>query len=150
MRGEVKELIDAVNGEADSLDDLVDIMREQREAMKARDSEEVDGLMKEMREVFFDVQTGESLRDELAKKLAARLGGEPRASVLASLMEPDERALFGGATERLSHSVFVLKSEIAILSGLIDQNERYTSMLLSEWRRLVGDVSQAGATDFRG
>ena len=150
MRSEVQELIDAVLDEADFLDELVDAVREQREAMKARDATGVDELLKETREIFFDVETQESQRSDLAKKLAARLGGEPRADSLSALMEEDERALFNGAVDRLTQCVFVLKSEMLILSGLIDQNEKYTSMLLSEWRRLMGDVSQAGATDFRG
>lgn len=150
MRSEVQALIDAVLDEADFIDELVDVVREQREAMKARDATGVDDLLKETREILFDVETQESLRDDLAKKLAARLGGEPRANSLSALMEEDERALFNGAADRLTQSVFVLKSEMLILSGLIDQNEKYSSMLLSEWRRLMGDVSQAGATDFRG
>ncbi|MBQ9564315.1 MAG: flagellar export chaperone FlgN [Synergistaceae bacterium] len=150
MRSEVQDLIDAVLDEADFIDELVDVVREQREAVKARDATGVDDLLKETREIFFDIETQESLRDDLAKKLAARLGGEPRANSLSALMEEDERALFNGAVDRLTQSIFVLKSEMMILSGLIDQNEKYTSMLLSEWRRLMGDVSQAGATDFRG
>ncbi len=150
MRSEVQDLIDVVLDEADFIDELVDVVREQREAVKARDATGVDDLLKETREIFFDIETQESLRDDLAKKLAARLGGEPRANSLSALMEEDERALFNGAADRLTQSIFVLKSEMMILSGLIDQNEKYTSMLLSEWRRLMGDVSQAGATDFRG
>ena len=153
MRSEVEELIDAVLDEADCIDDLVDVVREQREAMKARDTAGVDDLLRETREIFFDVETLESHRDDLAKKLAARLGGEPRAESLSSLMEEDERALFNGAADRLTQSVFVLKSEMMILSGLIDQNEKYSAMLLSEWHRLMGDIpggGQAGATDFRG
>ena len=146
----MQDLIDAVLDEADFIDELVDVVREQREAVKARDATGVDDLLKETREIFFDIETQESLRDDLAKKLAARLGGEPRANSLSALMEEDERALFNGAVDRLTQSIFVLKSEMMILSGLIDQNEKYTSMLLSEWRRLMGDVSQAGATDFRG
>ena len=150
MRSEVEELINAVLDEADILDDLVDIVRDQREAMKAGDAVEVDDLMKEMREVFFDVQTRESHRETVAKKLAARFGCEPRANSLSALMEEDERALFNGAADRLTQSVFVLKSEMMILSGLVDQNERYASMMLSEWRRLMGDAAQPGGTDFRG
>ena len=66
-------------------------------------------------------------------------------------MENDERALFNGAADRLTQSIFVLKSEMFILNGLIDQNEKFTSMLLSEFQRLNGDkVSQAGSADFRG
>ena len=158
MRSEVQELIDAVEEEADDIDDLVDIVRDQRDAMMARDPEGVDDFMKEMRDVFFDVQTQEGLRDDMAKKMAARWGCDPRVSSLAALMEEDERALFNGAADRLTQSVFVLKSEILILNGLVDQNEKYTSMLLSEWRRLMGDAAgarsgfsaEAGAMDFRG
>ena len=150
MRDEVEELIDAVLDEADCIDDLIDVVQEQREAMKARDPTGVDDLMKETREIFFDVQTQEALRDGLAKKLAARLGGEPRVHSLTALMEEDERLEFKGAADRLARSVFALKAEMKILSGLIDQNERYTSMLVSEWRRVMGDVSQAAGADFRG
>ncbi|MBR1672029.1 MAG: flagellar export chaperone FlgN [Fretibacterium sp.] len=158
MRSEVEELINAVEDEADDIDDLVDIVRDQRYAMKGRDPAGVDDLMKEMREVFFDVQTQEGLRGGLAKKMAARWGCDPRASSLSALMEEDERALFNGAVDRLTQSVFVLKSEILILNGLVEQNEKYTSMLLSEWRRLMGDAAsprsgfpaEAGAMDFRG
>lgn len=150
MRPEVEDLIDAVLDEADSIDDLVEIMAEQREAMKVGDAAALDELMKEMREVVFDLQTQSASRDEGAKRLAARLECEPRVSSLSAHMGEDERALFGGAADRLGRSIFALKSEMMILSGLVDQNERYTSMLLSEWRRLVGDAVQPGATDFRG
>ena len=151
MRGEVEALIDAILDEADAIDDLVDIVREQREAMKAGDAGDLDELMKEMHEIFFDVQTQELQRSDLAKKLAAAFGCESRAEALAVPMEADERALFNGAADRLTQSVFVLKSEMLILNGLIEQNKRYTSMLLSEWRRLMGDsVSETGAADFRG
>ena len=57
MRGEVEALISAVLEEADAIDDLVDVVRDQREAVKVGDAEEMDGLMKEMHEVVFDVQT---------------------------------------------------------------------------------------------
>ena len=153
MRPDVEEFIDAVLDEADCIDDLVDVVREQREVMKSRDATGVDDLLKETREIFFDLETLESQRSDLAKKLAARLGGEPRAASLSALMEEDERVLFNSATDRLTQSVFVLKSEMIILSGLIDQNEKYSAMLLSEWHRLMGEVpagGQAGATDFRG
>ena len=69
------------------------------------------------------------------------------------MTEPEEHDKFRDAAERLKESVMTLKSEIMILNGLIDQNEKYTSMLLSEWRRLSsnGDmISQTGSADFRG
>ena len=150
MRGEVEVLISAVLEEADAIDDLVEVVRDQREAVKVGDAEEMDGLMKEMHEVVFDVQTQETLRDELAKELAAELGCEPQAASLSDAFEEDERALFNGVADRLTQSLFGLKSEMVILSGLIDQNERYTSMLLSEWRRLEGGASRLNGTDFRG
>ena len=66
-------------------------------------------------------------------------------------MTEEEKQKFNGAADRLTQSVFVLKSEMMILTGLIDQHEKYTSMLLSEWRRLNGDkLSQSGSADFRG
>lgn len=151
MRAEVEELIDAVAEEADCIDDLIDAIRDQRAAMSERDIDSVNALMDEARDIFFDAQTAETRRDDLAKRLAAKFSCEPKAASLAAKMDNEERANFNGAADRLTQSVFVLKSEMIILSGLIDQNERYTSMLLSEWQRLNGDkISQSGTADFRG
>lgn len=150
MRDRVKALIDAIQDEADAIDDLIDVVQEQREALKDDRVEVLQDLMREQREIFFDVQAQESLREELAKELAAELGCEPQAASLSDAFEEDERALFNGVVDRLTQSLFELKSEMVILSGLIDQNERYTSMLLSEWRRLEGGTSRLSGTDFRG
>lgn len=151
MRAEVEELIDAVTEEADCIDDLIDAIRDQRAAMSEGDIDSVNALMDEARDIFFDAQTAETRRDDLAKRLAAKFSCDPKAGSLAAKMDNEERANFNGAADRLTQSVFVLKSEMIILSGLIDQNERYTSMLLSEWQRLNGDkISQSGTADFRG
>jgi hypothetical protein len=69
---------------------------------------------------------------------------------LRQAVPEEERALLAGAGERLGHSVFALKSEIAILTGLIEHNERFSAMLLSEWRRLDAGFTRFGGLDFRG
>ena len=151
MCAEVEKLINTVLDEADSISDLVVVMREQRDAMRDRDTEVINELMNETRDISFEVQKYETLRDDLARKLAAKFLCEPRVSSLVSIMSEDEQEKFDEAAESLKQSVFALKSEIMILNGLIDQNEKYTSMLLSEWRRLNGDtISQSGSADFRG
>jgi len=150
MRADVEKLIDSILDEADCIDDLIDVMREQREAMRQRDTEAVNSLMDEARDISFEVQTHENIRSEIAKKLAAAFSCEPKVSSLLSIMQDDEREEFKKAADKLAQSVFLLKSEIMILSGLIDQNEKYTSMLLSEWRRINGDTLSQSAADFRG
>jgi len=151
MRAEVEKLIDAILDEADCIDDLIDAMQEQREAMRQRDTEAVNSLMDESRDISFEVQTHEKIRSDIVNRLAIAYSCEPKVSSLTSIMQDDEREEFKKAADKLAQSVFSLKSEIMILSGLIDQNEKYTSMLLSEWRRLNGDtLSQSGAADFRG
>jgi len=151
MRSEVNALIQAVNDESDCLDDLIDAIREQREAMRERDTESVNSIMDEIRDIFFDAQTLDAIRNDLSKKTAAFLMCEPKASSLSDRMLNDERMIFNGAVDRLTQSVFVLKSEMMILTGLIEQHEKYTSMLLSEFQRLNGDnISQSGGADFRG
>ena len=151
MRAEVEKLIKTVLDEADSISDLVVVMREQRDAMRDRDTDTVNELMNETRDISFEVQKYETLRNDLARKLATKFSCEPRVSSLVSVMSEDEQEKFDEAAESLKQSVFALKSEIMILSGLIDQNEKYTSMLLSEWRRLNGDeIAKSGSADFRG
>ena len=151
MRPDAEELIDAILDEADCIDDLIDAIREQRSAMRRRDTETVNSLMDETRNLSFEAQSQEKLRADIAARFAKSHSCEAVASSLASVMDKDEQEEFNGAVDRLTQSVFVLKSEMMILTGLIDQHEQYTSMLLSEWRRLNGDmVSQSGSADFRG
>ena len=151
MRSEIKELINAVTDEADCIDDLIDAIRDQRAAMSEGDVDSVNALMDETRDIFFEAQTCEGRRSDLARRLAAKFSCEPKAGSLESVMDKEERAIFSGAVDRLTQSIFVLKGEMIVINGLIDQNEKFTSMLLSEFRRLNGDrVSQTGGADFRG
>ena len=151
MRAEVEELINAILDESDCIDDLIEVIREQREAMRARDTESVNELMDEARDIFFETQTHEGIRNDSAKRLAVKLNCEPSAGSIALKLENDERPKFNGAADRLTQSIFVLKSEMMIISGLIDQNEKFSAMLLSEYRRISGgEAAQAGSAEFRG
>jgi hypothetical protein len=145
-----ESLIQVLLEEADVIDELVDAVVEQRESIGTEGHVALQDRMKYIQEIFFDVQAQELRRDRLAKALAEELECEPRLSSLAAVLPETERALFRGAGDRLGHSVFALKSEMTILSGLIAHNERFSAMLLSEWRRLEGGFSSSGGLDFRG
>jgi hypothetical protein len=154
MRNNVKTFIDAVDAETDYIDELIDAIRDQREAISEHDTEAINDIMNDTRDIFFDAQTADNIRSDLSKRLAAEFMCEPKASSLSGKMQEDERIIFNGTVDRLTQSIFVLKSEMMILTGLIEQSEKYTSMMLSELQRLSGDnsydFSQSGGADFRG
>jgi aspartokinase len=136
--------------EADLIDDLLEAVVEQRESVKDGDHFVMQNLMKRVQEVAFRVQAQENKRAGITESLSKELGCEPNVSALSRAVPEEERALFIGAGERLGHSVFALKSEIAILSGIIEHNERFSAMLLSEWRRMNADFTHTGGFDFKG
>jgi hypothetical protein len=153
----LQALIDAVLEEADLIDELLDTAVEQRELVKGGDHLALQDLMKRIQDISFRVQAQETQRARLVQSLAEEFRCEPRFSVLAEAFSAGgesekEKALFKGAGERLRHSVFALKSEMTILRGLIEQNERFSAMLLSEWRRLDAGFMgmRSGGLDFRG
>ena len=151
----VQSLIHILLDEADSIDELVGAVVEQRELIKRSEYAEgghaaLQSLMKRVQDIFFRVQSQESQRARLTEAVAKDLGCEPRLSALSEAVPEAERALFTGAGERLGHAVFALKSEMAILGGLVEQNERFSAMLLSEWRRLDAGFMRSGGLDFRG
>lgn len=146
----VQALIHVLLEEADLIDELRDAVVEQRESVKSGDYIVMQDLMKHVQDIFFHVQAQEAQRMRLAEAAAQKFGCEPHLSALSQVVPEGERALFNGAGERLGHSIFALKSEMTILSGLIEQNERFSAMLLSEWRRLDGGLMRSGGLDFRG
>ena len=149
----VQALIGTMLDEADLIDELLDAVVEQRESVKSGDNTALQSLMKRVQDIAFRVQTKEIQRAALTESSSKELGCEPYVSALSQVIPEEERALFIGAGERLGHSVFALKSEIAILNGLIEHNERFSAMLLSEWRRLDADFTYlpgSSGLDFRG
>ena len=146
----VQALIDILLKEADLIDELREVAVKEREFIKSGDYVAVQDLMKRIQDVFFHIQTQEVQRARLTDSAAQKFGCKPYMSALSHVVLEEERALFKGAGERLRHSVFALKSEMTILSGLIEQNERFSAMLLSEWRRLNGAFTRSGGLDFRG
>ena len=146
----VQALIDIMLDEADLIDDLLEAVMEQRDSVKSGDYAATQGLMKRVQDIGFRVQAKENQRCCLTESLSKELECEPNVSALAQVVPEAERAIFTGTAERLGHSVFALKSEMAILSGLIEHNERFSAMLLSEWRRLDADFTHSGGLDFRG
>ena len=146
----VQTLINVMLDEADLIDDLLDAVVEQRESVKNVDHAATQNIMKRVQEIGFRVQAKENQRVGLTESLSKELGCEPNVSALSQAVPEADLAIFTGTAERLGHSVFALKSEMAILSGLIDHNERFSAMLLSEWRRLDTDFTHSGGLDFRG
>ena len=145
-----ESLIHLLLDEAALLDELLGLIVEQRESVKNGDQAAMQDTIKRVQDVFFRVQTQEAQRIRAVESAAAEFGCEPTLSALSGAIPAEQRALFTGAGERLGHSVFELKAEMAVLSGLIEQNERFSAMLLSEWRRLDTGFTRAGGLDFRG
>ncbi|MDR1649518.1 MAG: flagellar protein FlgN [Synergistaceae bacterium] len=147
----VRALTDALLEEADLIDELLGAVVEQRDMVKSGNHLALQDLMKRVQSISFRVQAQEAQRARLAQAAAEELRCEPKLSALAEALSGlPEAALFRGAGERLRYSVFALKAEMTILSGLIEQNERFSAMLLSEWRRLDAGFMRSGGLDFRG
>ena len=146
----VEALIEAMLDEAELIDDLLDAVVEQKESVKGGDYAAMQGLMKRVQGISFRVQAKENQRVGLTESLCRELECEPNISALSQAVPEEKRALFVGAGERLGYSVFALKSEMAVISGLVEHNERFSAMLLSEWRRLDADFTRSGGLDFRG
>jgi hypothetical protein len=146
----VEALIHTLLEEADLIDELIENVVRQRELVKSGDYATMQEFMKNIQAGSFRVQAQENQRARLAGSVAKDLGCAPRLSALAEVVPDESRSLFIGAGERLRHSIFALQSEIAILSSLVEQNERFSAMLLSEWRRLDAGFIRSGGLDFRG
>jgi uncharacterized coiled-coil protein SlyX len=146
-----KALVDVLLDEADVIDELVDAIVEQRETVREKDHALLQDQMKYVQEIFFDVQALEARRERLVQALAGELRCPGRLANLVKALPEAEGTELRSAGDRFGHSIFALKAEMTILSGLIEHNERFSALLLSEWRRLSGDgFMQSEGLDFRG
>ena len=150
MRKPVEALVTAMLDEADCLDELIEVVQDQREALRQERHDELQDLLLELQDLLFEMKARETEREKLAAALASGWGCESRVTELSNFLTEEESAFFNGAADRLTQSVFTLKAEMLIMSGLVDQCERLSAMLLSEWRRIEGGMTSAGGLDFRG
>ena len=146
----VQDLIQVLLDEADLVDELMALVAEQRESVKTADHATMQELMKRVQDVSIQIQTQEAQRERLAASVATELGCEPNLTSLKRALSERDRSLLDSAGQRLGHAVFALKAEMIILNSLVEQNERYSAMLLSEWRRLDAGFMRSGGLDFRG
>ncbi|NLL36507.1 MAG: hypothetical protein GX256_03165 [Fretibacterium sp.] len=154
MRKPVEDLVTVILDEADCLDELVEVVQDQREALKSEEHDELQDLLLELQDLLFEAKAIEVRREKLAADLASLLGCSTKAADFEALLTERERVFFEGAADRLTQAVFALKAEMVIIGGLVEQSERFSAMLLSEWRRIEGGMpsaeGSAGGLDFRG
>ncbi|MDD4364825.1 MAG: flagellar export chaperone FlgN [Synergistales bacterium] len=132
------------------LREVVEIALRQREALRQGRLDLLQDLLDRMRQTAFEAQQIESDRNAAAQALAASLGVEPRLDVLAEAIGGAEsRRLLevGGA---LTLAVAAVKSEMQILTRLMEESSTLNDMLLSEWHRLQGGIPFPGGFDARG
>ncbi len=86
----------------------------------------------------------------MAAELAGQLACEPKVSAICERLRGDDAASLKETASALELAVRKLQSEMQILAGLVDENQRLGGMMIAEWRRLQGMYPSRPGVDFRG
>lgn len=147
----VENLIPLLEQQTQMLLELWDVIVRQREALREERLSSLQELMKNAQSLSAKARAFEAARERETKALAAVLGCDPTISALAAKLTEEEAARLRTAGDALRQAVLKLKSEMQILSRLVEQSAMLGELLVNEWRRLEGSFgTPSGGYDFRG
>jgi len=136
--------------QAETLQALADVTVQQREALQNGRLEFLQDLFRELQNLGFSAEALENQRARMAAELAGQLGCEPKVSAICERLRGDDAASLKETAAVLELAVRKLQSEMQILAGLVDENQRLGGMMIAEWRRLQGMYPSRPGVDFRG
>jgi ubiquinone biosynthesis protein UbiJ len=130
------------------LSELLSITLRQREALKEGRLSYLQELMSEMRHTSVRAQAIEVKRSRLAAEIAGDLGCEAVVSKIVRALSPDESEPLKAAAGKLTSTVERLKTEMSILSRLMDEAKNLNEMLINEWRKMSSKAVGPGGGGF--
>ena len=131
------ELVDAIERETDSIEELLSYVTQQREAVINKDLETIQDLMKLLHSSSLEVHKNEVLRDKLAASVAVDLNCEKKLRAICEALGDEGKGLLLSG-EKLEKAVKAVGVEAKILQRLLEEGQKYNDMMLSEIRRLEG------------
>ena len=147
----VENLIPLLEQQTKMLLELWDVIVRQREALREERLSSLQELMKNAQALSAKARASEAARERETKALAEVLGCDPTVSALAAKLTEEEAVRLRAAGDELRQTVLKLKSEMQILSRLVEQSAMLGELLVNEWRRLEGSFgTPSGGYDFRG
>ncbi|MGI6784691.1 MAG: flagellar export chaperone FlgN [Aminivibrio sp.] len=139
-----------LNRLAETLTAMADVTVQQREALREGRLELLQDLFRELQNLGFSAEALENQRVKLSAKLAAQLGCEETLSAICGRLSDDAALPLKAGAGELDMALRKLRSEMQILTSLVDENQRLGGMLIAEWRRLQGMYPSRPGVDFRG
>lgn len=127
------------------LSELLSLIEKQREALREGRLSDLQSLMSDLRHISVRCQAIETKRMRAAADLAASLGCEPVVSEIIAAIGEDDSSELAEAAKKLMHTVGMIKSEMTILSYLMEEAKTLNEMMIAEWRRL-GQSSLGGGS----
>ena len=118
------------------LSELLSLIEKQREALREGRLSDLQSLMSDLRHISVRCQAIETKRVRAAAELAASLGCEPVVSEIIAAVGEDDSSELAEAAKKLVHTVGKIKSEMTILSYLMEETKTLNEMMIAEWRRL--------------
>jgi hypothetical protein len=148
MSGKSSLLVEALVKQDEILSELLSITQSQREALKEGRMPRLQELMSEMRHTSVRAQAIETKRARVSAEIAADLGCEAVVSKIAGVLSPEESEPLKAAAGKLTTTVERLKTEMSILSRLMDEAKNLNEMLINEWRKMSSKTVGPGSGGF--
>ncbi len=143
------QLLQTLRRQTEAIRQVVDLVRQQREALKEGRLELLNDLLRSTDKAQREAAAAESLRKTSVQKLAAERDCEPTLDALVAQMPEVDAQDIQEAGTALRQVVSEAQDEMNTLSTLVEEYKALNEMMLGEWRRLGGGGMPPGL-DMKG
>ena len=145
MSAKSVQLTETLLKQDEILSELLSLIEKQREALREGRLSVLQSLTSDLRHISVRCQAIETKRMRTAEELAHSLGCAPVVSEIIAALDDEDTPALAEAAKKLIHTVGVIKSEMTILTYLMEETKTLNDMILAEWRRL-GQSSLGGGS----
>lgn len=138
-------LADTLLKQNEILSELLSLTIKQREALREGRLSDLQDLMSDLRHISVRAQAVEAKRMKAASDLAMEFGCEPVVSEIIKSLDGEKSEILQSSAEKLMRTVGRIKTEMSILSRLMDEAKTLNEMMITEWRRLGEKSMLAGS-----
>jgi len=147
MNDLLNALIEKNKKQKDALLELLQVLKEEKEALRETRSRELPELLARLQEVSGKAMLAEAERNTAAKGLADSLGCRPVIREISQALDPDDGGKLKNSSKDLLEAIISIKEVNFILSRQAEEHRFLADMVLERMRIFASNNTRSSCLD---